>query len=163
MGLPQFDPTWFASQLFWLGVACTFLYFTLSGLLLPPLQGVITRRQQQIEGDLSQAEAARLEAEEARDQYERALSDARVRAQSIFADMEVAHRQREEHATHTLEKALASKNKEASTRIAAAREELFAKLKPQAADMAVMMAEKLANVKLTHDQAAHAVDAEMRA
>ena len=45
---PAFDPTWFASQLFWLAIFFTGLYFALSRFILPKLSDTLEKRSELI-------------------------------------------------------------------------------------------------------------------
>jgi F-type H+-transporting ATPase subunit b len=87
-GLPQFDPTWFASQIFWLVVAFIILYFFFSRKTLPEISGVIENRREHIQGDLDTADRLTREAEEVQNAYEESLEKARVEASGVIADAE---------------------------------------------------------------------------
>ena len=50
--MPQLDPTWFASQLFWLAITFVTLYVVLSRFVLPPLLEIIARRAQTAQDDM---------------------------------------------------------------------------------------------------------------
>ena len=63
--MPQLDPTWFASQLFWLAVTFVMIYVILAKMALPPLMEIIERRKQTVEGDISQAQTLKSQAEQA--------------------------------------------------------------------------------------------------
>ena len=83
--MPQFDPTYFASQLFWLAVTFGLLYWLLNKIAIPHLSQVIGERQERITEDLEQAEKLRAEAEEAMQAYEEALAGARKEASELLA------------------------------------------------------------------------------
>ena len=80
---PPFQSETFASQLFWLAIAFTALYLLASRLVLPRVGGIIDARANKIEGDLSEAQRFKAEADEANQAYEKALADARNRAQAL--------------------------------------------------------------------------------
>ena len=63
--MPQLDTTWFASQIFWLIIAFSVLYYLLSRKALPRLAEILEARQDRIAADLDEAERLRREAEEA--------------------------------------------------------------------------------------------------
>ncbi|MEL7492011.1 MAG: F0F1 ATP synthase subunit B' [Pseudomonadota bacterium] len=84
-GLPQFDPSSFYSQLFWLAITFAFLYWVMSSFILPRLGGVIEERRDRIADDLDQASEFKHQAEEAENAYNKALADAKAKAQSIAA------------------------------------------------------------------------------
>lgn len=82
--MPQFDPTYFVSQLFWLAVTFAALYVLLNRIAIPHLSQVINQRQERITEDLEQAEKLRSEAEQAMAAYEEALAAARKEAGALL-------------------------------------------------------------------------------
>lgn len=141
--MPQLDPTWFVSQLFWLLVSVTLLYTVLSKLALPPLMAVLELRRATRERDLNAAQALKTEADSAREEYERALSDARLRAQAIFTEVEQKGKQDTETALLTLSRTLHQQIADAERHIAESKEKLMRALEPAVADLASHAVEKL--------------------
>src|SRR5688500_20398677 len=88
--MPQFNPEWFASQLFWLAIVFIALYWLLSRRLLPRLAETVDQRAAEIAGDLERAEAARGETEAVDKTHAAALATARGEARAADAD---GHRQ----------------------------------------------------------------------
>ena len=82
-GFPPFNSQTFASQLIWLVIAFVLLYGLMAKLALPRVGAVIEGRQKKIEGDFAEAEKLKGQSEEALAAYEKALADARARAQAI--------------------------------------------------------------------------------
>jgi len=80
---PPFQSETFASQLFWLAIAFTALYLLASRLVLPRVGGIIDARAKRIEDDLAEAQRFKTEADAANAAYEKALADARSRAQAL--------------------------------------------------------------------------------
>lgn len=79
-GLPQFDPSTYSSQLFWLAVTFALLYVHFSRKTLPEIASVIENRQDRIRSDLEKAERLKGEAEQAQKAYDKLLGDARAEA-----------------------------------------------------------------------------------
>ena len=79
-GLPQLDPTWFASQIFWLLIVFGALYFIFSRSILPALSTTLENRHEHIQSDLDTAERLKEEAETVQSNYEAVLVDARAKA-----------------------------------------------------------------------------------
>ncbi|MDE3060621.1 MAG: F0F1 ATP synthase subunit B' [Pseudomonadota bacterium] len=150
--MPQLDPTWFASQIFWLAVTFAALYFLMSRLVLPPLEEVVGRRQQTISGDLDRAQRLKSEAERARLEYERLLAETRAKAQKLLDDAMQAHKQSAETQARAMEQQIEHKLKEASQKISAKKQELIAILTPTAVDLTAMIVEKLTNRAPSSDQ-----------
>ena len=80
---PPFQSETFASQLVWFALTFVALYLLASRLLLPRVGGIIDARANKIEGDLSEAQRFKADADEANQAYEKALADARNRAQAL--------------------------------------------------------------------------------
>ena len=78
---PPMDATTFPSQIFWLVIFFALLYLLMSKLALPKMAAVLEKRHKTIEGDLAKASALKNETETAIQSYEKALADARAKAQ----------------------------------------------------------------------------------
>src|SRR5436309_3396883 len=87
---PPFQKETFPSQLFWLVVTFIALYVVMSRIALPQIGGIFQARRDRISGDLAEAQKLRHESDAALAAYEKALAEARGRAQGI-AD-ETSHR-----------------------------------------------------------------------
>ena len=87
-GLPQFDPTYFASQIFWLAFTFICMYVAFSRTILPALSGTIENRNERIQSDLDKARQMKDKAEAVHQEYENILNEARAKASQTFSDME---------------------------------------------------------------------------
>ena len=85
-GLPQMDFSTYPSQFFWLAISFGVLYWVMSSMILPRLGGAIEERRDRIADDFDQAAEFRRQAEEAEAAYNKALADARAKAQGIAAE-----------------------------------------------------------------------------
>lgn len=156
--LPQLDPTWWPSQIFWLAVTFGVLYWLMAGKFLPALGGAIEERRDRIADDLDQAAEFRRQAEDAETAYNQALADARAKAQGIAADRraevdeEIAALQAE--TDEALDKQLAA----ADARITAMKSDAAAKVREAAADTTRAVVEALIDEAPTDDAVAKAID-----
>ena len=141
--MPQLDPTWFASQLFWLAITFITLYILMARFVLPPLQEVIARRLQTKEQDVAAAEAMKLEAQAAKADYERALSESRQKAQGLIAEVALASKAKAEQASRDLDAQVAKKLADATQKIAAKKQELIQALSPATGELASLIADRL--------------------
>lgn len=141
--MPQLDPTWFASQIFWLAITFLTLFFILSRIILPPLMGIMTQRRETVEGDLMTAQTMKAQAEEAKELYERTLAEARARSQQLLNDAMQEQKARGEQASKELETQVSKKLSDAEARIQAKKNELMAALTPAASELAQLIVTKL--------------------
>ena len=150
--MPQLDPTWFASQLFWLAVTFVALYFILSRLVLPPLLDIMARRGQTVAGDIQQAESLTSQAEHARQHYELTMADARERAQGLMNDAILEQKSRAEQQAKAMDAQVEHKLADASKQIAAKKAELTQALTPTASELTGLIIEKLTQNRANADQ-----------
>lgn len=141
--MPQLDPTWFASQIFWLAITFLTLFIILSRIILPPLMGIMTQRKETVEGDLSTAQTMKAQAAEAKELYERTLAEARARSQQLLNDAMQEQKVRAEQAGKELENQISKKLSDAESRIHAKKNELMTALTPAASELAQLIVTKL--------------------
>jgi len=156
--MPQFDPSTFSTQIFWLVLTFLALYLILWKVVLPRISGVLEQRQEKIEDDLNRAEKLKSEAEEVLADYRRSLDDARATAQADLkaAADEMAAAAAERQASFNAE--LAAKTNEAEARIAKAQEEALGNLKSVAVEAASAATARLIGVELAESEVQAAVD-----
>ena len=85
-GMPQLDPTYWASQAFWLILIFTVLYLTLSNLFIPKIKDSIDNRENKIKDDLDEAEKLKNLAEQKLKEYELSIENAKKDVQKIIFD-----------------------------------------------------------------------------
>ena len=160
--MPQFDPSTFTPQLFWLTVTFAILFVAMWRHALPRLSGILEARQQRIGGDLEKAQALKAEAEQVAAEYEKALAEARDRAAAALkqAGEEMAAEAAKRH--ESFGKQLSARTGEAEQRIAAARDEALGNIKTVAEETAGAATAKLIGVDLSPEQLRDAVEDALR-
>ncbi|MDC6482512.1 hypothetical protein PQY72_03410 [Pelagibacteraceae bacterium] len=83
-GMPQLDPTYWASQAFWLILIFTALYLALSNLFIPKIKDNIDSRENKIKDDLDEAQKLKNLAERKLQEYEKSIEDAKKEVQKII-------------------------------------------------------------------------------
>ncbi len=83
-GMPQLDPTYWASQAFWLVLIFTALYLALSNLFIPKVKDNIDSRENKIKDDLDEAQKLKNLAEQKSKEYELSIENAKKEVQKIF-------------------------------------------------------------------------------
>ena len=73
--MPQLNPEFFFSQLFWLVITFSFLLFFLWRVSLPRISSVLEKRENKINNDIETAKQLQAEAEEIQDQINQKLRD----------------------------------------------------------------------------------------
>jgi F-type H+-transporting ATPase subunit b len=142
-GFPPFQKDTFASQLLWLAIFFVALYLIASKLALPRVGSIIADRRQRISGDLDEAARLKDAADAAIASYEKALADARTRAQAIAAETRDKINAEAEARRHAVEASLHAKLNAAEQTIAATRTAAMANVQSIAQEAAVAIVARL--------------------
>lgn len=148
---PPLDATTFVPQLIWLGLSFALLYVLLKRLVLPRVGQVIGERQERIDRDLAEARRIKVETETAIADYEKALADARAKAQKIAQESRdtLAAEIAKERAG--VEAKIAAKTAEAEKSIAAAKSAAMAQVEDVAKETAKALVSELIGQEPTAD------------
>ena len=84
VGMPQLDPTYWASQAFWLVLIFSLLYLTLSKMFIPKIKESIDNRENKIKDDLDEAQKLKTIAEQKLKEYEATIEEAKKEVQKII-------------------------------------------------------------------------------
>ena len=76
-GMPQLDPTYWASQAFWLILVFTILYISIAKFYLPKIKDNLDNRENRIKDDLDDANKFKELSESKLKEYEKILEDAK--------------------------------------------------------------------------------------
>jgi F-type H+-transporting ATPase subunit b len=109
VAFPPFDTSTYAAQLVWLAITFGVLYYMMAKVIVPRLSGMIEKRRQVIASDLDEAAAMRSRAEEAGAAYDKALNEARAKAQAIALETRSALTSETDTKRKALEADLAAK------------------------------------------------------
>lgn len=158
-GLPQLDVHTYPTQIFWLVVTFVILYLIMSKVALPRIAEVLEERQERIADDIETAERLRSEAATVQAEYEKALAEARSKAQELFRETADVLAKEQAEADAEAAKKLARKTKTAETRIAKQRTEALESLRTVASETAAAATAKLIGVEPSADAVGKAVEA----
>ncbi|MDE0799188.1 MAG: F0F1 ATP synthase subunit B' [Rhodospirillaceae bacterium] len=161
--MPQFDPSTFSSQLFWLVICFVGLYWIVSKFAVPRIGDILEQRERLVQDDLDRAESLKGEAQQALANYEAAMADAREQARTLINKVTSDSKIAAESRNKKLGAELAVQISDAEQRIAAARDEAMSNLASIAADAATDAASRLAGLDVSSGDAKAAVSAAMAA
>ena len=82
-GMPQLDPTYWASQAFWLVLVFTILYISISKFYLPKIKENLDNRENKIKEDLENANKFKEESEAKLKEYDLILENAKKEVSKI--------------------------------------------------------------------------------
>lgn len=142
-GFPPFNAHTFASQLIWLALFFVLLYVLMAKWALPQVARVIENRQKRIADDIAEAGRLKEQSDAAVADYEKALADARGRAQTIANETREKAAAEADAARKKIEDELNLKLTEAEKSIAATKQAAMANVRTVAEDAAGAIVERL--------------------
>ena len=85
-GMPQLNPEFWVSQIFWLTLTFGILYVVLSKLILPKISVNLELRKSQIQENIEAAESQRENSESKLKEYDEIISKSKLEAKNIFKE-----------------------------------------------------------------------------
>ena len=85
-GMPQLNPEFWVSQIFWLTLTFGILYIVLSRLILPKISANLEIRKSQIQENVEAAEKQRESSEAKLKEYDEIILKSKIEAKNIFKD-----------------------------------------------------------------------------
>ncbi len=85
-GMPQLNPEFWISQIFWLTLTFGILYVVLSKLILPKISANLELRKAQIQENIEAAEKQRQNSETKLEEFENIISKSKLEANIIFKE-----------------------------------------------------------------------------
>ena len=82
--MPQLNPEFWISQIFWLTLVFGSLYILLAKFILPKISNNLETRKAQIAENIEAAEKKREESDKKLKDYEKIINDAKIEAKNIF-------------------------------------------------------------------------------
>jgi F-type H+-transporting ATPase subunit b len=159
---PPFQSETFASQIFWLVLCFAVLYLLMAKVALPRIGGILEARRSRIADDLAQAERLKERSDAAIVVYEKALADARARAQAIANETRQKQAAAAEESRKALEAQLDAKLAQAEKQIAATKTAAMANVQAIAVDAAAAIVERLIGTTPAGQDVAAAVEAVLK-
>ena len=82
--MPQLNPEFYLSQIFWLIVTFSFLFFILWKISLPRISSILEKRENKINNDIEEAKQLQTEAEEIQNQIDQKLKNTREKTETLI-------------------------------------------------------------------------------
>jgi F-type H+-transporting ATPase subunit b len=156
-GFPPFDPQTFPSQIFWLVLTFIVLYLLMWKIALPRIQSILEGRRQRIEDDLAEAQRLKGASDTALAAHEKALAEARVRAQTLASEASHSAAAAGEARRKAIEGSLNERVASAEKSIAADRSAAMASVRNIAGDAAGAIVERLTGIRPSSHEVDEAV------
>jgi F-type H+-transporting ATPase subunit b len=154
---PPFDAQTFASQLLWLALTFIALYLLMSRVALPRIGSILENRRQRVEGDLAEAQRLKDQSDAAIAAHEKALAEARGRAQALANETREKAAAAAEARRKEVDAKLNARIADAEKTIAATRSAAMANVHSVASDTVPAIVERLIGIMPDGKEVAEAV------
>lgn len=157
-GLPQFDVSTFAKQIFWLTIVFVALYLVNSKKILPTISSVIENRRERIASDLRAAEDLKNQVAKVRGEYEAAVAAAQSQAQQVIVDLQVEMKKQTEYQDGEFKERAERAVDDLEARLDVARTRITAELGTIAADITRDITKAISGVAIDEKTAQRTID-----
>lgn len=151
----------FLSQLLWLAIGLGFIFFVIARGMVPKIQATVNAREQKISGDLERAQAARVEADQTEADWRARMDAARSEAARIAQEAKQAGAMDTEAKVKAAADKINAKVDRAEARIRDAVNAARTEIEAVAAEATQEMVTRLTGIKVSANEAADAVKAEL--
>ena len=155
--MPQLNPEFFVSQLFWLVVTFSFLLVFLWRISLPRIGNILEKRERKINEDLTAAKELQSEAENIQDKIEQQLKQARSDASELIKSSSTRFQDKAQKEISKLEKELDEKITDSSNKIEKSKNQALNQIQSQINEITKLTLSKVTSFDVTDDEIKNAV------
>ena len=155
--MPQLNPEFFVSQLFWLVVTFSFLLIFLWRISLPRISNVLEKRERKINEDLTEAKELQVEAEKIQDQIENQLKQARSDASEMIKKSSILLEDKIQDQLIKLDIELDSKIEASAKAIEKNKNESVSKIRSQINEITKLTLLKIASLDVSDGEIKNAI------
>ena len=160
--MPQLNPEFFVTQLFWLVVTFSFLLVFLWRVSLPRIGSTLEKRERKISEDLTTAKELQNEAEKIQDTIENQLKQARTDASEMIKSSALTLQDKSQIELTKLDKELDAKIAQSSSTIEKNKNESVLQIQNQINEITKLTLSKVAAFDVSDDEIKNAVKSSER-
>ena len=157
-GMPQLNPEFWISQIFWLTLTFSVLYIVLSKLILPKISANLETRKSQISDNIEAADRQRKESEAKLKEYEKIISQSKTEAKNIINQAKDKVLKNINAKRETLDKQIDEEIKKAEDEINQLRKEAPTKINKIEIETASELTQKLIGAEVNNSSISAIVD-----
>jgi len=155
--MPQLNPEFFVSQLFWLIVTFSFLLVFLWRISLPRIGNVLEKRERKISEDLTAAKELQVEAEKIQDTIDNQLKQARTDASDMIKSSSLSLQDKAQVELTKLDKELDAKIEQSAETIEKNKNESVSQIQSQINEITKLTLSKVVSFDISNDEIKSAI------
>ena len=156
--MPQFDTTFFSSQIFWTIISFIILFVVLSRWILPRIAAIIQERTRLIEEEIEEAHRKRREMENLKNEYSTKLSEIDQEAKKMFDESEKRIIEKRNQVMDEWKEEMERKKRDFLEDAKVTRQKAIQDIRSQSADLIVAAAEQVIHQRVNKAEAQKALD-----
>jgi len=149
-GMPQLNPEFWVSQIFWLTLTFGILYIVLSKLILPKISANLELRKSQIQENIEAAEKQRESSDAKLKEYDKIILKSKLEAKNIFRDAREKVIKDINSKKETLDKQIDEEIKKAEQEIGVLRKNAPEKISKIAIETSTQLVKKLIGAEINN-------------
>jgi len=157
-GMPQLNPEFWISQIFWLTLTFGILYIVLSKLILPKISANLELRKSQIQDNIEAAEKQRKDSESKLKEYDDIIFKSKLEAKNIFKDSREKVIKDINNKKETLENQINEEIKKAEKEIEVVKKSAPGKINKIAIEMSSELVKKMIGAEINNSSISAIVD-----
>ena len=156
--MPQLNPEFFISQLFWLVLTFSFLLFFLWRISLPRISLVLEKRDNKINNDLNSAKKMRTEAEEIQAEIENQLKEAKENTNELIKSAVNELQIKSSEELNNLDKILSKKIDNSSLAIEKSKNDSLEQINLQIFEVTKLTLNKISKFSIDDNEIKNSID-----
>ena len=156
--MPQLNPEFFVSQLFWLVVTFSFLFIFLWRISLPRIGNVLEKRERKISEDLTAAKELQIEAEKIQETIENQLKQARADSSDMIKSSSLSFQEKAQAELNKLDNELDAKIEQSAQAIEKNKNDSVSQIQTQINEITKLTLSKVSSFDVSDDEIKQAVN-----
>ena len=156
--MPQLNPEFFVSQLFWLVVTFSFLFIFLWRISLPRIGNVLEKRERKISEDLTAAKELQIEAEKIQETIENQLKQARADSSDMIKSSSLSFQEKAQAELNKLDNELDAKIEQSVKVIENNKKDSVSQIQTQIKEITKLTLSKVSSFDVSDDEIKQAVN-----
>ncbi len=150
--MPQLNPEFYVSQLFWLFVTFSFLLVFLWRISLPRIGTVLKKRERKINDDIAEAKKLQIEAENIQKNIDEKLKNAQNEVSALLKKSSKEYELKSEESLKKLDDKLTKKIEESAKEIEQNKNNSLDQVQTQIKEISKISISKITNFKISDDE-----------
>ena len=150
--MPQLNPEFFLSQLFWLVIAFSFLLIFLWRISLPRISKVLEKRETKINNDIGEAKKIQAEAEKIQEQIDNEIMKTREENAQNIKDLNINLKNKTLDELKKIEKSLSKKINEAANLIEKNKQKSIKEIDEKVLEITKLILSKLSSNVISDEE-----------